>query len=244
MGRSYMNLKTLNFVLCVMLVNILGNCALGSCSQNGDDITENSSSNNSQNIYNIPQKLPLTFGPETLDELKKDPNFIAVYGSIPAFENLEEREKWLDNLDEIMNEVNANFDQEMSKYFYPNGPITQCGYTIDGVIEVGVNKTVEEPFTDEVYQVFDSKASRMGIKEVPVVFVHKDLAVPAIIKLNVNETANLSSSGENNAEGINESSSNVNKSDENRSNKTNSSPGFGLLGGLACLFGVWRLKKK
>ncbi len=29
----------------------------------------------------------LTFGPETLEKLKSDPNFIAVYGSIPAFKS-------------------------------------------------------------------------------------------------------------------------------------------------------------
>ncbi|WP_231591819.1 hypothetical protein [Methanosarcina sp. WH1] len=34
-------------------------------------------------------KQKLTFGPETLEELKNDPNFIAAYGNIPTFERLE-----------------------------------------------------------------------------------------------------------------------------------------------------------
>ena len=50
-----MNLKMLNILLCVILANILGNCALGSSSQNGEDILENET---------------LNFGPETLNELK------------------------------------------------------------------------------------------------------------------------------------------------------------------------------
>ncbi|WP_243466351.1 hypothetical protein [Methanosarcina mazei] len=40
-----MNLKMLNILLCVILANILGNCALGSSSQNGEDILENETLN-------------------------------------------------------------------------------------------------------------------------------------------------------------------------------------------------------
>jgi hypothetical protein len=71
--------------------NILGNCTLSSCSQNGDGFTENSSNNNSENVDHIPQRLPLTFGPETLNKLKNNPDFIAAYGSIPAFTTSKER---------------------------------------------------------------------------------------------------------------------------------------------------------
>lgn len=231
-----MSLKILNIMLCVMFVNILGNCALGSCSQNGDGFTENSSNNNSENVGNIPQRLPLTFGPETFDKLKSDPNFIAAYGRIPTFKSSEEREQWIGTLGKVMDQVDANFEQEMSKYFYPNGPFTSCGITIDGVIEVGVgvNKTVEKSLMDKIYQILDSKANRMGINEVPVVFVHRDLAVP-LVEPAVEETANLSAS---------EDSSNINNSNGNKSSKTNSAPGFGLLGVLTCLCGGWKLMKK
>ena len=97
-----MNLKMLNILLCVILANILGNCALGSSSQNGEDILENET---------------LNFGPETLNELKSNPNFIAAYGNIPAFGSLEERKKWLDTLDLIYTEVNTEVnadEREMS----------------------------------------------------------------------------------------------------------------------------------
>jgi hypothetical protein len=193
-----------------------------------DGITNNSS-NNSENADNTPQSLPLNFSSETLDKLKNDPDFIAAYGSIPAFGTSEERQQWLDKLDEVYQGVIS----EMSKYEYPNGPVISFGYTIDGVIQVGVNQTVEKPFMDEVYKVFDSKASLIGIKEVPVVFVHQDLAVPTLKPVN-KKTANLPTSGDKNP---------VN-SRGNKSSKINSTPGFELLGSLTCLYVVWMLRKK
>jgi hypothetical protein len=86
--------------------------------------------------------------------------------------------------------------------------------------------------------IFDSKASLIGIKEVPVVFVHQDLAVPTTLKPVVKETANLSTFGAKNGVELN------NNSNENKSSKINSAPGFGLLGGLTCLYSRWKLRKK
>ena len=37
---------------------------------------------------------------------------------------------------------------------------------------------------------------------------------------------------------------NISNSTGNESNKNHSAPGFGLLGGLVCLYGGWKLKKK
>jgi hypothetical protein len=139
---------------------------------------------------------------------------------------LRKRDQWIDTLYEIMQEVNAYFEGEMSKYSYPNGPVTGSGVTIDGVIQVSINKsnTVDKPFMDKIYQIFDSKASRMGIKEVPVVFVYEDNPMPAIDT----ESPELGSK----------------ISDGNKSSKTNSIPGFGLLGSLICLYGGRKLRNK
>jgi hypothetical protein len=193
-----------------------------------DGITNNSS-NNSENADNIPQSLPLTFSSETLDKLKNDPDFVAAYGNIPTFATSDERKQWLDKL----NNIHYGVIPEMSKYMHPNRVVTAYGYSIDGVIQVGVNKTVEKPFMDEIYKIFDSKARLIGIKEVPVVFMHQDLAVPTP-KPVVKETANLSTSGDKNP---------VN-SRGNKSSKINSAPGFELLGSLTCLYIVWMLRKK
>lgn len=190
-------------------------------------------SNSTENENEIPQRLPLTFGPGTLDKLKSNPDFIAAYGSIPAFSNQDDRKQWLDKLDNIYHMVIP----EMSKYEYPNGPVTAFGYSIDGVLQVGVNKTVEKPFMDEIYKIFDSKASLIGIKEVPVVFVHEDLAVLTTLPV-VNKTANLSVSRDKNSVELN------NNSSGNEPSNKRFAPDFGLLGSLICLYGGWRLRKK
>jgi len=99
--------------------------------------------------------------------MKNDPDFIAAYGSIPAFETSEERDQWIDTLGKIMEEINANFDHEMSKYSYPNGPVAGCGVTIDGVLKVGINKSekVEKPFMDEIYRSLTQKQARWGLRK-------------------------------------------------------------------------------
>jgi hypothetical protein len=69
------------------------------------------------------------------------------------------------------------------------------------------------------------------------------------------ETMNLSASGEKSTEELNISNNNdsnslnrgnfnVNNSNGNKSSKTNSAPGFELLGSLICLYGGWKLRKK
>lgn len=176
----------------------------------------------------------LTFGPGTLDELRNDPNFIAAYGRIPSFETLEERKQWLDALDEIYSGSNS----EMSEYMYPNGVVTSYGYTIDGVIKVGVNKIVGKPLMDEIYQVFDSIASVIGVKEVPVVFLREGLAVPTGNETPAIEIGNISKSGDKSAVQLN------NNSKGNKSSGKRFAPGLGLLGGLTCLYGAWKLGKK
>lgn len=181
----------------------------------------------------------LAFGPETLDDLRNDSNFIVSYGSIPSFGSLEERQQWLNELDKIYTET----DMEMSKYMYPDGPVTSHGYTINGVLEVEVNKQIEKPLMDEIYQIFDSKASQMGIKGVPVVFVYGDIVVPVAGEAtSIVEQNNSSASHENNPIELNNSSNN-NESDRNESNKNYYVPGFGLFGSLVCLFSRWKLRK-
>lgn len=185
-----------------------------------------------------------TFGPGTFDKLKKDPNFIAAYGNIPLFITYEERKQWLDTLDQIYSESNL----EMSKYVYPNGPVINYSYTIDGVLNIEVNKTVEKPFMDEIYQIFDSKAGLIRIKEVPVVFMREDLVVPVDETAPVKETVNSSKAkAENNGE-IN-NSNNLDSEDSGSSGEGNSSafrhtPGFEILGSLTCLYIGWKLRKK
>jgi len=194
---------------------------------------ENSDNNSFEIAGSIPQRLPLTFGPSTLNKLKSDPDFIAAYGSISNFSTPDERDKWINTLIEVTEEVNGNTDLETSKYFYPKGPIISYGANINGVLEVGIirNETVNKSFLDGIYQFFDSKAQLLGIKEVPVVFVYEDLPVPTVIMAPVNKTSNITTSVNNSSSG-------------NESSKNHPVPGFGLSVGLMCLYIGWKLRKR
>ncbi|AKB54980.1 MULTISPECIES: S1 family peptidase [Methanosarcina] len=125
-------------------------------------------------------KKELSFGPGTLDELKKDTNFIAAHGSIPAFETLEERQQWLDKLNKTYTKANENYDKKISKYFYPNGSVIAYGYTIDGVLKVVIEKGQELDKTkeNEIYNLFSKYGQEIGVKDTPVVFVYGDFPVP------------------------------------------------------------------
>jgi YVTN family beta-propeller protein len=54
----------------------------------------------------------------------------------------------------------------------------------------------------------------------------------------------LNNSGNNNSETNNGSILNLNNSSENESEENNFTPGFGLLGGLICLYGSWKFRKE
>lgn len=122
----------------------------------------------------------LTFGPETLDELKKDPNFIAAHGSIPAFATSEERKQWLDKLDKIYTKANKDYEKGMSKYFSPDSPVIAYTYTIDGVLEVRIEKgqKIDTAKENEIYNLFSKYGQEINVTNTPLVFVYGDFPVP------------------------------------------------------------------
>lgn len=123
----------------------------------------------------------LTFGSGTFDELKKDTNFIAAYGNIPDFKNLEERKQWLSTLSTVYTKANDNYDKEMSKYFYPNGSVIFYGYTIDGVIQVTIKKgqKIDKDTENSIYKLFSNYGQEINVTNTPVVFVYGDTFIPA-----------------------------------------------------------------
>lgn len=66
--------------------------------------------------------------------------------------------------------------------------------------------------------------------------------LPSYEEKNVIELNNSNNNSNNDI--INSKSDNGSNSSGNESSKNNSTPGFGLLGGLACLYGGWRVRKK
>lgn len=211
------------------------------------------------------------FSPELIDKLESDSYFyfIAGYGSIPSFTTNEVRYQWMDNLTKVMNEAVKDLDQkpEHPMYFDPIGPVRTYSATFDGVIVISINNstTVDKQFMDEFYQIIDSKANEMGVKEIPVVFMlENNLTLDDIESLKfgsktseevIEKTSNLSASEEentvesnsstiNDSNIISENISSVNNSNEIKSNVTSSTPGFGLLGSLTCMYIGWKLRRK
>lgn len=197
----------------------------------------------------------LTFGPETFDELKNNSNFIAGYGSIPSFTTVEERYQWMDTLNKIMDGVVADTNKKHEfKYFDPIGPVRTYSATFDGVMEISINNSTvtDKAFLDEFYQMIDSKANQMGVKEVPVIFVRENNLTLAELQepetkpsaIEKKETIESNISINNDSNSINENTSNISNSSENKTSETSSTPGLSLLESIICLYGGWKLRKK
>lgn len=122
----------------------------------------------------------LTFGPGTLDELKKNPDFIAAHGNIPTFANSEERKQWLDKLNKIYTKANKDYEKGMSKYFGPDSPVIAYTYTIDGVLEVRIKKgqKIDTAKENEIYNLFSKYGQEINVANTPLVFVYGDFPVP------------------------------------------------------------------
>ncbi|AAM04962.1 hypothetical protein [Methanosarcina acetivorans] len=107
---------------------------------------------------------------------------------------------------------------------------------------------------EEIYQIIDEEARKQNVTDIPVAFAESGYLQLDEEMIEDGETVgketNLLASGEKNTGEIN----NLNNNDSESANKTsssgdkssenNSTPGFGLLGGLICLYGSWKLRKK
>lgn len=210
------------------------------------------------------------FSPELIDKLENDSYFyfIAGYGNVPSFTTEEERYQWRDNLTKILYEFFKDNNQrpEPLRYADPIGPVSTFTPTLDGVLVISINNsaTVDKQFMDEFYQIIDSKANEMGVKEIPVAFMRENNLTLDDIESSefgsktseevIEKTSNLSASEENTIESnssttndsniISENISSVNNSNENKSNVISSTPGFESLGSLTCLYIGWKLRRK
>ncbi len=122
----------------------------------------------------------LTFGSGTLDVIKSNSNFIAAHGNLPDFLTSDEKKEWISNLDIIYTTANKNYEKEMSKYFYPNGPVIAYAYTIDGVIEVTIKngEKMDTNKENEIYKLFSKYGGEIKVNNTPVVFVYGNFIVP------------------------------------------------------------------
>jgi parallel beta-helix repeat protein len=145
------------------------------------------------------------------------PDGIATYGKRLEIEAEEDCYRWFY---EAAPAIMHGSRDRMDPYF-TDGILVSYGPDADGYIEVTIyeNLTIEtQPIMDEIYEILNCEAKKIGISDVPVVFFEGEFVRtdPLIIV----EGSNGMTSHDNGALG-------------------ESTPGFGLLGGLISFFGGW-----
>jgi hypothetical protein len=146
---------------------------------------------------------------------------IVAYGKIPLLKDPNEINLWQEKLYTITDRM-----QEKITPYVEKGQIITYEARIR--LEIVINDTLssEEKNTiiREIYPVIDEEARKQNITNVPVVFT---------------------TSEEDSMKEPNNSNNSDSESDtEDKPSKNNSTPGFGLLGSLTCLYGGWKLRKK
>jgi len=98
------------------------------------------------------------------------PDVIATYGKLPEIETEEQCWEWFHrDAPAIMHGSRDRMDP-----YFTDGILVSCGHDVDGYIEVTVyeNLTIKKQLMiiDEIYEIIDEEAKKIGIHEVPVVF--------------------------------------------------------------------------
>jgi hypothetical protein len=149
------------------------------------------------------------------------PDVLATYGKLPEIGTEEQCWEWFHRDTRAI--MHGSRDR-MDPYF-TDGILVSCGSYIDGYIEVTIyeNLTIKKQLMimDEIYEIIDEEAKKIGIHEVPVVFFKGEFV----------RTDPL----------IEDSNDAIPPSDETSSESV---PGFGLLGGLISFFGGWLFRRK
>ena len=100
---------------------------------------------------------------------------IDIRGKILKFENDTEKNEWFEKLDEL--EDSLREEQSLKEFKYPEGPVISYGYNIYGYFFVDFKKGFEynETVTEEIYEIIDEEAKKLGIEDIPVVFRISDI---------------------------------------------------------------------
>jgi hypothetical protein len=154
----------------VLMILFIGLVFVASASD--DDLTVVSSECEVSGIDESEDIKPLDFGPQTLEDLKKDSNVVAIKGQIPTYDIQAERQNWLHKLDQSRLIVR----NDMESYVYPKGPVICYGWNVNGYFNVvlyeGINVTDSQ--LNEIYDMINKDANKASIQEIPVVFNKRD----------------------------------------------------------------------
>ncbi|HHV23659.1 MAG TPA: hypothetical protein GXX65_03685 [Methanosarcina sp.] len=146
---------------------------------------------------------------------------IAAYGIIPLLKDPNEINIWQGKLYTITDNI-----QEKITPYVEIGQIVTYGARIRLEIEINETLSSEEMNTiiKEVYPIIDKEARKQNITDIPVVFT-------------ISEEDSMT-------EPNNSNNSDSESDPGGKPSKNNSTPGFGLLGSLPCLYGGWKLRRK
>jgi hypothetical protein len=120
--------------------------------------------------YDAPSPLP-DYGPDVLEAAKKDPQFIAIRGTMPIITDEVKKRAWID----LLVKCTRN-NKEIDQYFISSGgPVESFGSYIDGYLRVGLDsytpEKVNESVINEIYKVIREQGEKEGINDVPLVFM-------------------------------------------------------------------------
>jgi hypothetical protein len=150
---------------------------------------------------------------------------IAAYGKIPLLKDQNEIYLWQEKLYAIT----AHIREKITPYI-ERGQIITYGARIR--LEIEINETLsseeENTIVKEVYQIIDEEARKQNVLDVPVIF----MSTPEEENNGKLNNSTNSDSGKSSSSG------------EGKSSAVSYIPGFGLLGGLTCLYGGWKLRRK
>jgi hypothetical protein len=173
---------------------------------------------------------------------------IVVYGKIPLLKDSKEIDSWQDKL--LL--IKSNSEKEILPYEERGQVIT---YKVELTrLGVGVNETlpIEEKTTivKKIYRIIDEEARIQNITGVPVVFYQEEFVNLTTTKDTgtIEDITNLSASEDENTLKSNNSIKSESDNDSSlyggKLNEISSTPGFGFLGSLTCLYGGWKLRRR
>ena len=163
---------------------------------------------------------------------------VVAYGKIPLLKDQNEIMTWADKLSVISGSTQDKITPYMEK-----GQVIVYGAELTR-LDVGINETLpseeKNALVKEIYQIIDEEARKQNVTTVPVIFdegIFIDELATEDVKIPIEEN-NEELSNSNNSNSKSDNGSKPSESSEIRS-----TPGFGLLGSLICLYGGWKLRK-
>jgi effector-binding domain-containing protein len=122
--------------------------------------------------WSYDDSLPLPdYGPGTLEEARKDSQFVASRGTMPVITTEGEKRIWLDQLGRSIRD-NRDVDQYFKEH---GGPVIGFGLSINGYVFIyfdsNAQEKVNESLINEIYQVIENHSKQKGIDDIPVVFM-------------------------------------------------------------------------